>query len=195
MKLPTKTKTLVIFAVLLELLVFCICYISYSETAEVFRHAARYSGRIALLLWLVPFLYLAFNYHKLTTSVIAKLKRIVIFFCVCHLIHFGFLATNIYLNEIPLVPFKVAGGFLGYMMIMGYPFIINKIKRKGLHLVYFYYLGIVIAMTYVARIKGDFQGVTPSTVHYLGFGTALTVMLLSTILIIVKKPRTYVPQS
>ena len=47
-------------------------------------------------------------------------------FAVVHIIHFIFLATSIYLNAIPIVFTRLAGGILAYLMIVIYPFYIDK---------------------------------------------------------------------
>ena len=94
-----------------------------------------------------------------------RLKELVYIFGVLHLIHFCFLALSVYLNDLPIIPVKVTGGALAYLMIILYPFVINKIKKRSYHLIYFYYVGIVMLLTYVSRIKGDFIGADPELFH------------------------------
>jgi len=132
-----------LIGVLAELAIFGYCYATHPETSEVFRYAARYSGRLSMLLYLFTFTYFALTFHDTAPGVLATVKKLAIIFCVCHLIHFGFLATNVVLNGIEPVPFKLAGGFLGYLMIVLYPFFIDKIRNKKLHFIYFLYVGIV----------------------------------------------------
>ena len=93
------------------------------------------------------------------------------------------------LNDIELVPFKVAGGFLGYLMILLYPFLMDRIKNKKLHFIYFLYLGIVIIGTYMARIKGEFQGVTPGPVHYSGVITTVLALLIFGFIVFGARPQ------
>ena len=47
-----------------------------------------------------------------------------------HVIHFIFLAFSMYLNEVPIIPTRMAGGFIAYLMIVVYPFYINKLIEK-----------------------------------------------------------------
>jgi len=54
-------------------------------------------------------------------------------------------------------------------MIIIYPFLIKKIKNPIYHLIYFYYVGIVMLLTYVARLKGDFEGANPEIFHKVAF--------------------------
>lgn len=164
--------------VILEGIIFGSCYAMFEELGEVFRHAARYSGRLSLFVYLFTFSYFALTYHDTSSGVMDNVRKLVTIFCVMHFIHFGFLAMNVYLNEIPLVPYKLAGGALGYLMILLYPFFLTRIKRKALHNIYFFYLGIVMILTYLARIKGEFVGMTPGPIHYFGMGSVLLAFVV-----------------
>ncbi|MFP4844383.1 hypothetical protein [Winogradskyella sp. PE311] len=82
------------------------------------------------------------------------------------MIHFGFLATNVYLNAIELVPIKLLGGCAAYLMIIVAPFKLHKLSFIK-QLIYFYYVSLVMILTYVARVKGDFEGAEPFWFHYL----------------------------
>ena len=64
-----------------------------------------------------------------------------------------------------------------FRSIIIYPFIIEKIKKHIYHLIYFYYVGIVMLMTYVARIKGDFEGAEPEIFHKIAFVFLILVFL------------------
>lgn len=165
-------------AIIFEAIIFGSSFAMFEEIGEVFRHAARYSGRLSLFVYLFTFSYFALTYHDTSSGVMDNVRKLVTIFCVMHFIHFGFLAMNVYLNEIPLVPYKLAGGALGYLMILLYPFFLTRIKRKALHNIYFYYLGIVMILTYLARIKGDFEGVTPGPIHYFGLGSVLLAFVV-----------------
>lgn len=180
-RLPEKSFPLfpwLLGGVLLEVLILGYSYMSFDEPGEVFRHAARYSGRLSLFVYLFVFSYFALTYHNTSSGVMENVRRLVSIFCVMHFIHFGFLAMNVYLNEIPLVPYKLAGGALGYLMILLYPFFLTSIKRKAWHNIYFYYLGIVMILTYLARIKGEFVGVTAGPIHYFGMGSVLLAFVV-----------------
>ncbi|MDT0558345.1 hypothetical protein RM697_06795 [Ichthyenterobacterium sp. W332] len=93
-------------------------------------------------------------------------------FAIVHLIHFMFLATNVCLNEIPLEIPKVIGGALAYLMIVVAPLKFNQLS-KTLQVIYFYYVSLVMILTYVARIKGDFKGAEPFWFHYVAFSILL----------------------
>ena len=90
-----------------------------------------------------------------------------------HIIHISFLAASVGLSDLPIVPVKLIGGFLGYVGILCYPFFIGKIRRIALHLIYFYYVGFVMAMTFLAHIRGEFVGADPEVFRFIGFGIVL----------------------
>lgn len=179
MKQPFFFKRYLIIGIFIEALILGYCYINFTEIGEVFRHAARYSGRLSLLIYLGCFYYFASNYHSKGALMMENLKKMVTIFCVLHFIHFGLLVMNVLLNHVHLIPYKLAGGFLAYLMILIYPWAISQREMpKIAHLIYFYYVGIVMALTYVARMKGDFEGVSPHPIHFIAFGAVITAFIV-----------------
>lgn len=83
---------------------------------------------------------------------------------------------NVHLNSVPLEVPKLAGGALAYLMIVAAPFYLHKVNFK-LQLVYFYYASLVMILTYVARIKGDFQGAEPFWFHYVMIGILIAACI------------------
>tara|TARA_X000000368_G_C22830614_1_gene623165 strand:- start:93 stop:686 length:594 start_codon:yes stop_codon:yes gene_type:complete len=166
-------KKYLIFGVLLELLILLYFYLMMDNYGDIFRYVARYSGRLSLIIYLFCFYQYVCSFERLKN--IQNTKTAVSIFCILHLIHFVFLVLSLYFNELPLIPFKVAGGFLAYIFIIIYPLIINKISKSIYHIIYFYYVGIVMLMTYVARIKGEFIGAEPELFHYV----ALIILLVA----------------
>ena len=90
-----------------------------------------------------------------------------------HIIHISFLAASVGLSDLPIVPVKLIGGFLAYVGILCYPFFIGKIRRIAFHLIYFYYVGFVMAMTFLAHIRGKFVGADPEVFHFIGLSLVL----------------------
>lgn len=165
-------KRLLLIGILVEILIFITCYFTYESTADIFRYAARYSGRFSFGIFIYAFYLFAIGQPK-PFSKNNKLGNIIRLFAFMHVIHFGFLATCVHLNSIPLETVKVIGGALAYLMIVMAPLKLAKVNFKS-QLVYFYYVSLVMALTYVARIKGDFEGAETHWVHFLGLG--LTVL-------------------
>ena len=173
--MKASLRTLVLLGVSIEILILLVSYLLYPEIGETFRYAARYSGRLSAIVYLYAF----YQYARSFPTPIKdnfELRNFIRLFAILHIIHFGFLASNVFLNAIPLETVKVIGGALAYLMIVAAPFILHEISTR-LQLVYFYYVGLVMILTYVARIKGDFEGAEPFWFHYL----AISVLILSCI--------------
>ena len=147
----------------------------------MFRYSARYSGRLSLFVYLLCFYLFSLEYKQ---GVFNFTKKATLVFAILHLIHFVYLSLSVFLNDLPIVPYKLLGGFIAYLLIIIYPFIIDKISNSIFHIIYFYYVGIVMAMTYIARIKGEFIGAPTELFHYVG----LSLVLLSFIILNLVKP-------
>ena len=111
-----KTAQLLTLGVLAELALFLVCYFTQPSIEEVFRHAARYSGRLSFVVFLTTFAQYTFAQPQPLVQQ-RKTRLWLLLIAVLHFIHFGFLATNIILNHIPIVPIKLTGGALAYLMI------------------------------------------------------------------------------
>ena len=159
---------LLLIGMLLEITILGVCYFLHVEIGETFRFAARYSGRLSAFVFLVAFYLFAVS-HPTPIESNTPLRNWITLFAVLHVIHFGFLVANVYLNDIPIVPVKLAGGALAYLMIVVAPFKLHKLTFK-VQLIYFYYVALVMIITYVARVKGDFEGTEPFWFHYLMIG-------------------------
>lgn len=170
-----------------ELLLFAFLFLSKDSLGEVFRLSARYTGRISFGVYIIMFFY--FIKEKANGLDLQKTYSWGMVFCVLHFIHFIFLSLNVYINQVPLVPYKLTGGFLAYLAILVYPFYLTKINRLLIHLIYFYYVGIVMAMTFLARIRGEFVGSPRSLFHYFGILIVALFFLITAIKFLkIRKP-------
>lgn len=167
---------LLLLGVSAEITILLISYALHPEIGETFRHAARYSGRLSVLIFLFTFYQYASSFPAPVEGN-TQLRSWLTLFAVLHLIHFGFLATNVYLNAVPLEIPKLAGGALAYLMIVIAPFKLHQVKTK-FQLVYFYYVSLVMILTYVARIKGDFEGAEPFWFHYFSISMLIGCCVL-----------------
>ena len=175
---------------ILEVLILVLALVNGDSNDEVFKLAARYSGRLSLAVYL-------FAFHVFTTAFVRgsdpdfdKPHRIVMTFAVLHLIHLGFVAMNVRLNAIELVPYKLAGGALAYAMIVVYPLVMQRFRTAlSVHLVYFLYVGAVMAITLLARIQGAFEGAEPGPLQLVSLGVLLFAMLLYTALLVRRRKK------
>ncbi len=142
---------------------------------EIFRYAARYSGRFSLLMYIISLLSFI-NYFSKDHS-IELTKKVLSIFALIHLIHFCFLATSIYLNSVPILPYRLIGGFIAYLMIIFYPLYVEKVNNQIFHFIYYYYVGFIMLMTYIARIKGEFQGANPEAFHYVAIFFLVSLLI------------------
>ena len=173
-----KLNQLIIAGLVVEAVILAYGYYVYEAPGDIYRIAARYSGRFSFLLYLFASWQFIADYRSAKAS-FSNLSKVVMLFCIMHLIHFVFLALSVYLNEIPMVAYKLTGGFIAYLMIITYPWLLRRASQNLImHLVYFYYVGIVMAITFLARIKGDFAGAAPSLFHYFGLATVLILFIL-----------------
>ena len=168
-------KKIISFGVFVELLIFLIFFLSVDDISETFRYSARYSGRLSLIVYLYCFYVFSREFERNKYN---KTKKVVLLFSVLHLIHFIYLAFSVWLNELPIIPYKLLGGFIAYILIIIYPLLIDKIKKTIYHIIYFYYVGIVMAVTYLARIKGEFVGAPTELFHYFGFTIVILIFIL-----------------
>ena len=168
-------KKIISFGVFVELLIFLIFFLSVDDISETFRYSARYSGRLSLIVYLYCFYVFSREFERNKYN---KTKKVVLLFSVLHLIHFIYLAFSVWLNELPIIPYKLLGGFIAYILIIIYPLLIDKIKKTIYHIIYFYYVGIVMAVTYLARIKGEFIGAPTELFHYFGFSIVILIFIL-----------------
>ena len=139
---------------------------------EAMRYAARYSGRISFLAYLVSMLV----FTRWLSGGVDRTMAVhtAVLFAWMHLLHFGFLAANISMSAITPEPMKVAGGALAYGMILTHPLWVRRLRpRHGWHVVHFLYVGLVMILTFVARLKGEFPGADPSPVHDVGIAVGL----------------------
>lgn len=180
-------RKMLLVGVMIELGITLVVYYTHDQWGDVFRYAARYSGRFSFVIYLLCFFSFLTEFKQ--SFPLIQTKKWMHAFALMHLIHFGFLAMSVYLNDLPIVPIKLTGGFLAYQAIIFYPFFIEKIKWNGFHFIYFYYVGFVMAMTFLARIRGDFEGADPSIFHYIGLVT-VGVLFFYAIWHLKRKPKT-----
>lgn len=170
-------KKLALVGVGLEIVIFFISYNLSADLSETFRYSARFSGRLSLLIFIVSIVHFAsrmpFSLKGLDTT-----RTLSSVFALLHYIHLFLLFMNVKLNAVELIPYKLAGGIVAYLMILLYPIYFDRIKhQKAIHSVYFLYVGFVMAMTYIARMQGEFENASPELFHKVGLGLILGAMM------------------
>lgn len=182
-----KFKNLLLFGIALELTICLVCFMLSSDLSETFKYAARFSGRFSLVVFLASIILFANNYPQNTVE-FSKTRSIAAVFAILHYIHLALLFMNVKLNALSLIPHKLAGGALAYLMILLYPIFFERIKsNKAVHITYFLYVSFVMSMTYIARLKGEFEGADPELFHKAGLGLMIASTLYFIYSIFIKK--------
>lgn len=170
-------KKLSLIGIVLELIIFLASYSISSDLSETFRLSARFSGRLSLFVFLITIWHFTRSSLK-SEEELSKTRTLTAVFALMHYIHLFLLLMNVNLNSVTLIPHKLAGGILAYLMILFYPIFFDRIKNtKAVHSVYFLYVGFVMAMTYIARLNGEFEGASPELFHKIGLGLVLGSMV------------------
>ena len=145
---------------------------------EGVRLAARFSGRFSFLIFLCG-AWLHGQARKQAESNRQKWLAAVTMFAWVHAIHLGFVWLNVSQNAVEMVTTKLIGGGLAYAMVLVHPFLVERMAPKRLyHRVHYGYVGFVMGVTFVARLRGDFDGAENSWFQVFGL-TLLGVILLA----------------
>ena len=145
---------------------------------EGVRMAARFSGRFSFLIFLCG-AWLHGQARKQAEPNRQKWLAAVTMFAWVHAIHLGFVWLNVSQNAVEMVTTKLIGGGLAYAMVLLHPFLVERMAPNWLyHRVHYGYVGFVMGVTFVARLRGDFDGAENSWFQVFGL-TLLGVILLA----------------
>lgn len=152
-------KKTLLFVILAELLVILLAVNSYGANLEGLQATTRFSGRLSLGIFSVIFFYAIFNQAKLSNILSARPYLI---FMIAHTIHLVELISYVTLSKGILIPIRLAGGFLAYLMIFVMPFLqyhfekgkINQRKYFIAENIYLYYVWFIFFMSYLPRVQG-----------------------------------------
>jgi hypothetical protein len=155
--------------------------IYYGGTIENLQAVTRYSGRFSLTLFSAIFLL------QKNKPMLERLlsKQYYAIFAIAHAIHLAELLSYVYLSGIPLVPHRLAGGFLAYMFIFAMPFLQVAVEKGSLsekrfatiQYIYLYYVWFVFFMTYLARVQGTFPNAGGSYAEHVALLAWVSLML------------------
>lgn len=153
----------VITVVVLEILLAAFALFFYDISLTALQAVTRYSGRLSLGLFSVLFLILP-DRQRLTPILSEKPFLV---FAIAHGIHLAELLTYVYLSGNELIPIRLAGGFVAYVLIFAMP-VFQYRYEKGLiaetHFkvaltIYQYYVWFIFFMSYLPRVQGKLPNV------------------------------------
>lgn len=159
-----KFKDALLSTLIIEVGMALLAVINYGATLESLQAVTRFSGRASLLIFSLIFLFQ--NHKHLNVKNILSEKYFLIF-AIAHGIHLLELLSFVYLSGTPLIPIRLAGGFLAYVLIFMMPyaqsmFERNKLSLKtfsSLTLIYLYYVWFIFFMSYLPRVRGTLPNV------------------------------------
>ncbi len=146
---------------IIEVGIALLAVINYGVSLEALQALTRFSGRASLIIFSLIFL---FQHHKFIEVKSILSNKYFLVFAIAHGIHLVELLTYVYLSGIPLVPIRLAGGFLAYLLIFVMPWMeiqFNQARITSKHfsiltLIYLYYVWLIFFMTYLSRVQGTF---------------------------------------
>lgn len=168
-----KTSKAILLIIALELLLIVVSIWLHGISTESLQFITRYSGRLSLLIFAILFLGLRQN-EQILQSILSPDYFLV--FAVAHGIHLLELLSYVYLAGVELVPYRVVGGFIAYSLVFAMPWLQSR-NRTGnmstknfvrISWVYGYYVWLIFFMTYLSRLRGQFQHASPEVEHWVG---------------------------
>lgn len=159
-----KFKDALLSTLIIEVGMALLAVINYGATLESLQAVTRFSGRASLLIFSLIFLFQ--NHKHLNVKNILSEKYFLIF-AIAHGIHLLELLSFVYLSGTPLIPIRLAGGFLAYVLIFMMPFAQSMFERNklslktfsSLTLIYLYYVWFIFFMSYLPRVRGTLPNV------------------------------------
>lgn len=149
----------ILLILLAEAIVALLAVYGYGYTLEGLQATTRYSGRFSLLVFSIIFMLMPGQEQVLRQTLSPNPYLI---FAVAHGIHLLELLSYIYLSGTPLIPLRLAGGFVAYLFIFVMPLLHNRFLQSRLTIatytvvinVYLYYVWFIFFMSYLPRVQG-----------------------------------------
>lgn len=157
-----KIRTAVFLVILSEAGVAALAVYSQGWNIDGLQFTTRYSGRLSLFIF--SFIFLLHPNRKSSLTAVLS-ENYFLAFAVAHGIHLIELLSFVTLSGTLLVPYRVAGGFLAYLLIFLMPILksrkdagkLSEVRFNNIGFVYIFYVWFIFFMTYIARISGSFS--------------------------------------
>jgi hypothetical protein len=168
-----KFKDALLSTLIIEIGVALLAVINYGATLETLQAVTRFSGRASLAIFSLIFL---FQYHPHIHVKKILSEKFYLIFAIAHGIHLIQLLSFVYLSGSELIPLRLVGGFIAYLLIFAMPFVqqqleLQKLSEKKfitLSLVYQYYVWFIFFMSYLPRVRGTLPNVGGSYYEFVG---------------------------
>ena len=151
-----RTAIVIIF---LEIAMAVLAYFNYNYSLEGLQALTRYSGRLSLGVFSILFLLLPDRADLLSRILSTRPFHV---FALTHGIHLIILLTYNGLSGNQLIPLRIAGGFIAYVIILAMPYFHIRQERGLISLTqfkiylstYLYFTWFIFFMTYLPRVQG-----------------------------------------
>jgi hypothetical protein len=152
-------KKVLLFVLLAQGYIAGVALYNYGITIDALQAVTRYSGRVSLLIFSIIFIFLPRDRDRLS-SILSSQPFLI--FAIAHGIHLVELLSYVYLSGSELIPIRLAGGFLAYILIFSQPFVqryneLDELSNKKYLIVesiYLYYVWFIFFMSYLPRVQG-----------------------------------------
>jgi hypothetical protein len=152
-----RTAIVIIF---LEIAMAVLAYFNYDYSLEGLQALTRYSGRLSLGVFSILFLLLPDRADLLSRILSTRPFHV---FALTHGIHLIILLTYNGLSGNQLIPLRIAGGFIAYVIIFAMPHLHIRQERGLISLTqfkiylstYLYFTWFIFFMTYLPRVQGQ----------------------------------------
>lgn len=139
-------------------------------SVEGLQATTRFSGRFSLLIFSI--IFLASRPSDVHSWLSKKPFHV---FALANGIHLLELLTFLYASGTPIIPYRLAGGFVAYFLIFLMPLLANRleqgtIERKKFNImsiIFQYYLWSVFFLTYLPRVRGSLSILGGSYVEHI----------------------------
>ncbi len=167
-----KFKDALLSTLIIEVGVALLAVINYGASVEALQAVTRFSGRVSLTIF--SFIFLFHHHRHIHVKSILSDKYYSIF-AIAHGIHLLQLLAFVYLSGNELIPIRLAGGFLAYVLIFAMPYVqhlfqhnhFSAKKYSTLTLIYLYYVWFIFFMSYLPRVRGTLTNVGGSYTEFV----------------------------
>ncbi len=155
-----------------EALIVAVPLVEFGFTLEALQSMTRFSGRLSLVLFSLMFLLLPGNEDIFKRNITSKPFHL---FAFAHGIHLAELLCFVYLAQVQLIPYRLAGGMLAYAFIFAMPVLhqrnaaglMEEKRFKTATTLYLFYLWLIFFMTYLPRVQGRLQDVGGTYIEFV----------------------------
>ncbi len=177
-----KTRNAILLVVLAEIAMAALGINNYGWNVEGLQATTRFSGRLSLFIF--SFIFLLYPNDKRALTFYFS-EKFFLAFAIAHGIHLIELLSYVTLSGTPLVPYRVAGGFLAYVIIFLMPILQHRAEKgklstsryQSLGMVYLFYVWLIFFMTYVGSLRAELPNAGGTRQEYLTLIGWVVIML------------------